>query len=108
MNEEQNALKIFEEELGEVAIELQKTAVSILELQQQVSKAIRFGIDEQRDLPTSNRERIEAEWNDLLGSLEYLSQLGINLNPNLDAITKKIAKIEKYTEYSKELKAVIG
>ena len=99
MNEQQNALKIFEEELGELAIEL-------LTLQQQVSKAIRFGIDEQRDLPTSNRERIEAEWNDLLGSLEHLSKTGISLMPNIEAVTKKVAKIEKHTNYSKELGTV--
>jgi hypothetical protein len=101
MNEQQNALKVFEEELGEVAIEL-------LKLQQQVSKAIRFGIDEQRDLPTSNKERIEAEWNDLLGSLEFLAKRGINLKPNIDAVNKKMAKIEKYEGYSKELGEVIN
>ena len=99
MNEQQNALKVFEEELGELAIEL-------LILQQHVSKAIRFGIDEQRDLPTSNRERIEVEWNDLLGSLKYLSKTGISLRPNIKAIANKVAKIEKYTEYSKKLGTV--
>lgn len=96
MNEKQNALKIFEEELGELAME-------ILSLQQQVSKAIRFGLDEQRDLPTSNRERIESEWNDLLGSLKNLSNLGIELTPNIEMIEKKVSKIEKYTKYSKDL-----
>lgn len=99
MTEDQNALKIFEEELGEVAIEF-------LLLQQQVSKGIRFGIDEQRDLPTSNRERIESEWNDLLGSLKNLSKRGINLKPDIEAIDKKVAKIEKYTGYSKQLGTV--
>lgn len=99
MNEEQNALKVFEEELGELAIEL-------LRLQQQVSKAIRFGIDEQRDLPTSNRERIEAEWNDLLGSLENLSKRGINLTPDLEGVARKLEKIERYTDYGKTLGTV--
>lgn len=95
MKEDQNALVIFQEELGELAME-------ILSLQQQVSKAIRFGIDEQRDLPTSNKDRIESEWNDLLGSLENLARHGINLEPNLEAINKKLAKIEKYSTYSKQ------
>lgn len=99
MDEQQNALKVFEEELGELAIE-------ILNLQHEVSKAIRFGIDEQRDLLTSNRERIEAEWNDLLGSLENLSKIGLTLMPNLDAVAAKIAKIERYTDYSKDLGTV--
>ena len=96
MNEQQNALKVVEEELGELAIE-------ILTLQHQISKAIRFGIDEQRDLPTSNRERIEYEWNDLLGSIKYLSKIGVSLTPDITAIIKKVEKIETYTNYSKEL-----
>ncbi len=96
MNQDQAALKVFEEELGELAIE-------ILQLQQNVSKAIRFGINEQRDLPTSNKERIEAEWNDLLGSLRNLAKAGIDLKPNVAAIHKKMAKIEKYNGYSQQL-----
>jgi hypothetical protein len=100
MNEQQNALKVFEEELGELAIE-------ILKLQQLVSKAIRFGIDERRDLPTTNRERIESEWNDLLGSMQNLGKAGINLMPNIAAITRKVEKIERYTEYGKQLGMVI-
>ena len=96
MTEDQNALIVFAEELAEVAVEL-------LKLQNQVSKAIRFGIDEQRDLPTSNRERISAEWNDLLGTVEILAKRGINLSPDISAIAAKVAKVEQYTNYSKEL-----
>ncbi|MCU7962384.1 MULTISPECIES: hypothetical protein [unclassified Shewanella] len=96
MTEEQNALLVFAEELVEVAAEL-------LKLQNQVSKAIRFGIDEQRDLPTSNRERIQAEWNDLLGTVQVLASRGIDLKPDIAAITAKVAKVEKYTQYSKDL-----
>lgn len=96
MTEDQNALLVFMEELGEVATEL-------LKLQNQISKAIRFGIDEQRDLPTSNRERISAEWNDLLGAVEVLAQRGINLSPDIEAIAKKVQKVGRYTEYSKSL-----
>jgi len=96
MTEQENLLVIFKEELGELAIE-------ILSLQQQVSKAIRFGINEQRDLPTSNIERIESEWNDLLGSIKKLSSVGINLKPDIEAINRKMTKIDKYTGYSKGL-----
>ena len=96
MNEDQNALLIFGEELAEVATEL-------LLLQNQVSKAIRFGIDERRDLPTTNFERITAEWNDLLGTVEVLASRGINLKPDIAAITAKIEKVERYTNYSIEL-----
>ena len=96
MSEQQNAMVIFAEELGELAIEL-------LTLQQQVTKAVRFGIDEQRDLPTSNRERIEAEWNDVFGSMQKLQAVGIELQPDIGAVSRKLAKIDKYTEYSKAL-----
>lgn len=96
MDKEQAALKVFEEELGELAIE-------ILKLQQNVSKAIRFGVNEQRDLPTSNKDRIEEEWNDLLGSLRNLANVGVELKPNVAAVYKKMAKIEKYNDYSKLL-----
>lgn len=101
MTEDQNALLIFAEELAEVAVEL-------LLLQKQVSKAIRFGIDEQRDLPTSNRQRIESEWNDLLGAVEVLASRGINLQPDVKAIASKVEKIRRYTEYSRHLKQVTG
>ncbi len=96
MNEQQNDLLVFSEELAEVAIEL-------LTLANQISKAIRFGIDEQRDLPTSNRERITSEWNDLLGSVENLRKRGINLDTDVAAVMAKRTKIEKYAGYSKEL-----
>lgn len=95
MTEDQNALLVFSEELAEVAVEL-------LKLQNQVSKAIRFGIDEQRDLPTSNRDRITAEWNDLLGTVQVLAKRGIDLKPDINAIAAKVAKVERYTEYSKQ------
>lgn len=96
MTEDQNALVVFAEECGEVAIEL-------LLLQKQLMKAIRFGIDEQRDLPTSNRERIESEWNDLLGTIKVLEKRGIDLKPNIAQIVAKVDKVEKYTAYSKSL-----
>lgn len=98
---EQNALRVFGEELGELAMEL-------LALQQHVSKAERFGIDEQRDLPTSNRERIQAEWNDLLASMANLSRHGIDLSPNHEAIEAKLNKIARYTEYSESLGTVFA
>lgn len=101
MTPEQNALKVFEEELVEVATEL-------LALAKQVSKAIRFGIDEQRDLPTSNRQRIEAEWQDLLGSMIHLKRHGINLLPDINAISDKVKKIDTYTGYSMTLGTVVA
>jgi len=96
MTKQEHLMTVFAEELGEVAIEL-------LELQKQIFKAQRFGIDEQRDLPTSNRERIEAEWQDLLGSVEKLREVGINLTPDIQAITAKMSKVDKYCQYARGL-----
>jgi len=101
MNKQEHLMTVFAEELGEVAIEL-------LDLQKQIFKAQRFGIDEQRDLPTTNRERIEAEWQDLLGSMEKLRDVGINLSPDLDAISQKMRKIDKYLGYAMTLGTVEG
>jgi hypothetical protein len=96
MNKQEHLMTVFAEELGEVAMEL-------LELQKQIFKAQRFGIDEQRDIPTSNRERIEAEWQDLLGSVEKLREVGICLQPDIAAIAAKMAKVERYCEYAQSL-----
>lgn len=96
MNKQEHLMTVFAEELGEVAVEL-------LDLQKQIFKALRFGIDEQRDLPTSNRERIEAEWQDLLGAMEKLRDVGIELKPDMDAINAKMNKIDKYCGYAKRL-----
>lgn len=100
MNKQEHVMTVFAEELGEVAMEL-------LELQKQIFKAQRFGIDEQRDIiPTSNRERIEAEWQDLLGSVEKLREVGICLQPDIAAISAKMAKVERYCDYAKSLGAI--
>ena len=92
-------MMVFAEELGELAVEL-------LDLQKQIFKAQRFGIDEQRDLPTTNRKKIEAEWQDVLGSMEKLRDVGINLSPDLDAISQKMRKIDKYLGYAMTLGTV--
>ncbi len=73
------------------------------ELAQQASKAIRFGIDQQRDLPTSNRQRLIAEWNDLIAVVEMLEREGIDLQPDPAAILSKKKKVDRYMSYSSEL-----
>lgn len=72
------------------------------ELQKELSKALRFGIDEQRDLPTSNYERICAEFSDFEGVRELLKREGKPIVADVNQIFRKIDKVEKYLEYSKE------
>ncbi|MCG7931986.1 MAG: hypothetical protein N0E44_18290 [Candidatus Thiodiazotropha lotti] len=96
MNTQEHLMVVFAEELGEVGAEL-------LDLQKQVFKALRFGIDEMRDLPTTNRQRIEAEWQDLLGAMEKLRTAGIDLKPDIEAINRKMEKVDKYCAYAEEL-----
>ena len=72
------------------------------ELSQEVSKALRFGVHEQRDLPTSNIERMNMEFNDLLGVLALLKSEEILITSDAKRIANKITKIEHYLEYSKE------
>ena len=99
MTESEHLLTTFAEELGELSVEL-------LELPKNVLEALRFGIDEQRDLPTSNRERIQNEWQDLLGSIVKLKTVGIDSKPDMDAINAKVSKIDKYSDYARSLGAI--
>lgn len=87
MNRQEHLLVILAEEAAEIA--------------QQVSKILRFGIDEQRDFPTSNRERLQGEFNDLLAVVEVLKDdHGIDLHRDPDLIAKKKAKVVKYMVYA--------
>jgi len=98
MNRQEHLLTILGEECSE--------------LHQELCKALRFGVDEQRDLPTSNAERIFKEFNDLLamvdmvnasvvGSSSRYTEKGIMYRAD-DLIEKKKAKVEKYLLYSAE------
>lgn len=88
MNRLEHLLTIFAEECNEVA--------------QETSKALRFGIDEQRDLPTSNRERISYEFSQLLAMRGMLFEEGVDIPISLAVMEAKKAKVEKYLLYSKE------
>jgi len=66
------------------------------ELHQETCKALRFGVHEQRDLPTSNHDRIKKEFNDLLAMVDMLNDEGLNIYINPTLIKKKREKVEKY------------
>lgn len=81
MNKGEHLLTILGEEASELAV--------------QVSKTNRFGMDEQRDLPTSNRERLINEFNDVLAMAEMLNEeFGIGLYRDEDRIKAKIAAFD--------------
>jgi len=90
MNREEHLLTILGEECAELI--------------QEASKAKRFGIDEQRDLSTSNRERMQKEFNDVLAMIEMLNDFYRDNVFSTDAtlIRLKKIKVEKYLQYSKE------
>ena len=91
MNKTDHLLVILGEECSELAV--------------QISKALRFGLHERRDLQTSNRERMQAEYNDLLAVVEMLNwhDGSIDLHRDDERIAAKKAKVAKYLEYSYEL-----
>ena len=72
------------------------------ELAQDTAKAKRFGVNEQRDLPTSNRDRMEKEFNDVFAVIEMLKDEGCILRLDPVAMELKKAKVEKYLKYSAE------
>jgi hypothetical protein len=74
------------------------------EVTKEVSKALRFGLDDKElGKQETNRERISKEVADLIGVFEMLCDSGI-IKPYLlyDTEAKKI-KVEKYLKYSKEV-----
>lgn len=88
MNRLEHLLVIFSEECNEVA--------------QETSKALRFGVEEQRDLPTSNRERISYEFSQLMAMKRMLEAEGVYIPVSLKVMNEKQEKVEKYLLYSKE------
>lgn len=89
MNRSEHLLTVFAEELGELAVEL-------LLLQKHILKAQRFGLDGVGEMPVSNRQRIENEWQDLLGSIKKLQDVGVCLLPDINMINKKMERIDEY------------
>jgi len=106
MNRTEHILTVIAEEGGEVAKE--------------ISKANRFGIDDQLTLdpygprgttgPT-NRAKIEAEFIDMLGAYQLavddgiLSPLGLDQLPSwvVDRMSAKAGRIEAYMDYAKRV-----
>lgn len=72
------------------------------EVSQRVSKILRFGLYEvEPGQELNNKERLNLEISDLYGVLQILHD-EYQIGGNEEEMNKKIAKIEKYLEYSKE------
>ena len=102
MNRQEHLLTILGEECSE--------------LHQELCKAMRFGVNEQRDLSTTNAQRIFKEFNDVLAMVDMVNESVISTSRSSGItytdkgvmyrdesfIKEKIAKVEKYLVYSEE------
>jgi oligoribonuclease NrnB/cAMP/cGMP phosphodiesterase (DHH superfamily) len=68
-----------------------------------VSKALRFGLDDQYlHLGTTNRILIYHEVNDILAIVEMLKDEGIVIIKDQSLIDSKIERVESFIKYAKE------
>jgi len=90
MNRKEHLLTILSEECLEIAKE--------------VSKGLRFGLDDHHPTQTgTNAKKINDEYNDLVAVIQMLMDekiLVVELDPKL--INEKKLKVEKYLLYAKE------
>jgi len=94
----ENALLVVDEELGELASEC-------LAMQKRIKKVMRFSADEIEPAPLNtltNAERVNAEWNDVIGAVLNLKIKGFPINLDLDQIEKKLNKIIKFEQHSRD------
>ena len=73
------------------------------EVQQATTKALRFGLDEGRDIKVLNSQRMNLEMNDLFAVIEMINdEVGQFMYRDSRLLARKIEKVEKYLSYSKE------
>ena len=89
MNRGEQLLTILSEENSEVI--------------QAITKAIRFGVFEGRDISETNLVRLRAEIKDVRALIEMVEhEFNIDLSSSPEDIVAKKAKVERYLIYSKE------
>ena len=79
------------------------------EVQKEISKILRFGIEDApfesprsgKDLKP-NRERLQNELTDVFAIIEMLDKEGIHTKLDRRAIEAKITKVEYYIQYAKD------
>lgn len=93
MTREEHLLVILAEECNEVAKE--------------VSKALRFGLDDKKPKQNkTNRQKIAIEFNDLFAVIRMCIYSGILLDKEVISIEQmeaKMQKVKKYLQYSKDV-----
>ncbi len=88
MNRLEHLLIIFAEESAEIV--------------QDVAKALRFGLDEGRDIDCTNAQRIKKEFNQLLAVADMLTTEGVDLRDDPEIQQAKKDKVEEYLKYSEK------
>ena len=77
------------------------------EVQKATTKILRFGMNERRDMPFTNYERLKSELDDIRAMVEMIQcEFDIDLEPDIQAINDKQEKVEKYLLYSKECRTL--
>lgn len=71
------------------------------EITQIISKTLRFGLHSTYKEQT-NIERLSAEVNDFMGTLEMLIDTGLEINISMEAIAAKRKKILMYMDVARE------
>jgi len=82
-------LIVLQEELGELAM-------AALEMQQRVSKLVRFEKIMDEESRKNNIERIQSEWADVVSIIVMLNKHGLELVPSDKVLMEKIARVSKY------------
>ena len=72
------------------------------EVQQDVAKTLRFGVNEEYLDKGTNQQRVRHEYSQLVAMAEMLQAEGFDLTVDRDVVAKKKAAVEKYLLYSKE------
>jgi NTP pyrophosphatase (non-canonical NTP hydrolase) len=83
---------------------LTKLVEECLEVAQRATKAMCFGLEEvQPGQGLNNLERLNDEWNDLLGTVEVLSEeCNIDIHWNICKVAAKHRKLLRFAEYSRQ------
>lgn len=103
MNEHTYTMTCAGEEAVELALEL--AIRKSLTLNKRITKAIRFGMDENEpNDPLDNTARILEEANDLYAVLDMLGLF----KPDPEAMERKKEKVRRYAEYARNCGTLIG